>query len=301
VRHAALKALAPEVARRLAAIAEADDADFALEHGAIRHAGARVARVSPGAALLRPRIDLIGGAEAGQLPRRRAEARLGAWLADEIARELWPLCALEAAGRDCVLSGAARGLAYRLFESGGAVDRREHPTPNRADRAALAALGVRFGRHTIYAPALTRPRALRLLTTLRERCFRAPRKAMAAPLAAPFTWADYAAAGFRPLGRRAVRIDAIERLAAAARRAAGRGRDFALDARWSRLIGGDADDLRAALRALGYRRAAARGEETRERWRFPALRAPAASGGGGERTPFTALADLLEARRRSGT
>jgi ATP-dependent RNA helicase SUPV3L1/SUV3 len=298
VRHAALSALAPEVERRLAAIASAEDADFSLERGNVRHASGQVARIAPGASLLRPRIIALGGEAANPLNLRRAMARIEAWLSDEIARELWPLVRLESAARDLELSGAAKGLAFRILESGGALDRREAPHILRSDRAALAALGVRFGRHTIYAPALARSRALRLRAALGPALFRPSRRALSTPLVPELRWADYAAMGFRPCGRRAVRIDMVERLAGQARRSAQTGRDFIVDPGWARMIGGDADDLFAALKALGYRRIGG-GEGATERWRFPAppRERPNADEPG---NAFGGLADLMAARKAKG-
>ncbi|MES1203708.1 MAG: helicase-related protein, partial [Pseudomonadota bacterium] len=72
VRHAALRALAPEVERRLAAIASCEDADLTLDRVGVRHAGAPVAKIAPGAALLRPRIEALGGEAANPLTLRRA-------------------------------------------------------------------------------------------------------------------------------------------------------------------------------------------------------------------------------------
>jgi ATP-dependent RNA helicase SUPV3L1/SUV3 len=307
VRHAAMKALSPEVERRLAALAAAEDADFALERDGVRFGGAAVARIARGAALLRPAVNLIGAQTAQPLSRRRAAARIEAWIADEIARELWPLVGLEGAGRDPDLSAAVKGLAYRLFESGGALDRREAPFLSRADRAALAKLGVQIGRHTIHAPTLFRPRARRLRASLAggER-FRPPRKALSAPMQNGAGWADYAATGFRPCGDRAVRIDAIERLAAIARKAV-QGRDFPLDPAWAKLIGADPVVLGRVLKSLGYRRVAnadAQGGAP-ERWRPPTLkpqRPPDQTDGqaGGAEGAFGGLASLIEARRAKG-
>ncbi len=293
VRHAALRALAPEVSRRLAAIASAEDADFSLDRNGVRLAGALIAKITPGALLLRPQIQPLGGEAANPLDLRRAMARAEAWLADEIARELWPLVRLEGAARDPALSGAAKGLAFRLFESGGAIDRREAPNVLRSDRAALAALGVRFGRHTIYAPALGRSRALNLRAALGPARFRPSRRALSAPLDPALVWADYAAAGFRPCGARAIRIEMVERLAGAARKSAQSSRDFALNPDWARLIGGDLSDLAAALKALGYRRT---GGEAGERWRFPSVQRPRPQGDGPENA-FGGLADLMAARK----
>jgi ATP-dependent RNA helicase SUPV3L1/SUV3 len=104
--------------------------------------------------------------------------------------------------------------------------------------------------------------------------------------------------GFRPCGRRAVRIEMIERLAGQARRSAQSGRDFTVDPGWAKMIGGDADDLFAALKALGYRRVGG-GEGAQERWRFPAPQRERANAED-PRNAFGGLADLMAARKAKG-
>jgi ATP-dependent RNA helicase SUPV3L1/SUV3 len=302
VRNAALKALAPEVARRLAALAEAPAEAFRLHgDGAITANGARVARLSAGADLLKPQASLIGARDAAPVARAAALGRIEAWLAAQITRTLAPLAALD--GARSALSGAGRGLAFRLLEARGALDRAANHALieglTKEDRALLARHGFRIGRHTIFAPALLTPRGAFLLTLLHRltkpagaRIFRAPRNAIALPCAAGLDWADYAAAGFRALGGRAVRINAIERLATAAARARGQGRDFALDPDMAALAGGDLKDLEEALFALGYRRQ--RGEEgAPARWRFPAP--PRAQAPPISENAFSALAALRPA------
>ncbi|MGE3303761.1 MAG: helicase-related protein, partial [Hyphomonadaceae bacterium] len=91
VRNAAMKALGPEVLRRLAAITAAADFAFSLDGAAVRYENAAIARISPGAALLRPQIDLVGAEAADPMARRRATVRLEAWVGAQIARDLAPL------------------------------------------------------------------------------------------------------------------------------------------------------------------------------------------------------------------
>ena len=302
VRNAALKALGPEVARRLAALATAADGEFRIEgDGVITADGARIARVATGNDLLKPLVTLIGARDAPPPARRAAQRRIEAWLADHIAQILAPLAALEGARAD--FSGAGRGLAFRLLEARGALDRAANHQLveglTKEDRALLAKLGYHIGRHTIFARALHTPRAIFMLILLHRltkpagaRVFRAPRKAIAAPCGEGLAWADYAAAGFRALGGRAVRISHVERLANAAARARGQARDVALDPSFAALVGGDLKDAEEALFALGYRRQRAR-EGDAPRWRLPAP--PRAQVPTAPETPFSALAALRPA------
>jgi ATP-dependent RNA helicase SUPV3L1/SUV3 len=76
-----------------------------------------------------------------------------------------------------------------------------------------------------------------------------PAGSPAAPRAAP---AFYAAIGHAVLGDRVLRVDRVERLAAAARRLARNGA-FAPTPELAALIGGSAADLTLVLPGLGYR------------------------------------------------
>lgn len=308
VRNAALRALRPEVSRRLARIAAAeDDAIDLCRDGRVRVDGAAVARLAK-APVLKPRLDLIGGEHAQEHERAAARERLELWLARAVAHDLRPLAALETAWRDGRLPPDARGLAFRLIESAGALDRAHEDLEHmgEAGRAALRRHGVRLGRHSIFLPALVKPRAAHTLALLWRAAhpgrphavFLAPPGALSVALEHPRGWGECAAAGFRPCGRFAVRLDIVERLAEA------------LDApapppepQLARLIGRPARDLPGILGALGYRRVAAT-ETAPAHWRRPPpkrRRQPAAT----PENAFSALANLLPnaaepPRRRRG-
>ncbi|MFO0202261.1 MAG: helicase-related protein [Alphaproteobacteria bacterium] len=74
LRNAAMRALRPEVSRRLAHIAAAADLDFTLlRDGRVRVDGAVVARLTPKQSVLKPRLELVGGADAGALDRAKED------------------------------------------------------------------------------------------------------------------------------------------------------------------------------------------------------------------------------------
>jgi ATP-dependent RNA helicase SUPV3L1/SUV3 len=150
-------------------------------------------------------------------------------------------------------------------------------------RRALGAAHVRIGRHTIYVAGLSGRGALRLLALVRhwssaspaESVFLPPRRALSAPRNDAHAWAAYAAAGFRPVGPFAVRIDAVERLAGALHRTRV-GADLAESADLGSLVGRPARDVAVILRALGYR-LTARGDPATGAptlWRPPSARKP---------------------------
>src|SRR5262249_39708927 len=153
--------------------------------------------------------------------RDAARERLQFWLATAVATELKPLAALEAAWREGKLPAAARGLAFRLIENAGALDRAAQGEIDPTARTAPARLGVRSRRPRLHIPALIRPGPARLAAILQH--YAAPDAhgavflprpgALSAPLDRSRSWAECAAAGFRPFGRFACRFDGLERFA----------------------------------------------------------------------------------------
>jgi ATP-dependent RNA helicase SUPV3L1/SUV3 len=313
VRNAAWRALRPEVTARLRAIASAQNETFELgKDGRIRFRKAAIAKLEPGGALLKPRLTLIGGDAGAEADRHVALARLEAWIAEAIAQDLAPFVALDRAQRDGRLTGAARGIAFRLTENCGGLDRAEAADLvgelTREGRAELGRLGVRIGRHTLYLPALLHPSATRLLAILRHWTLDAPPprapflpggRAMALPIPRDVSWSEAAACGYRPLGRLAVRFDSVERLAEAlhAQRANSAG-DFAIDPNWARIVRRSAHDLPAILAALGYRRIVG-DQETPTLWRLPAqTRAPRPHRRPVD-SPFAVLAEIAQPPQRA--
>jgi len=299
VRNAALRALRPEVSRRLMDIATTPDESITLgRDGRVRVDGAIVAHLVVGAPVLKPRLEIIGGEHAVDTERAAARARLELWLAQTVAHDLRALVALENAWRDGRLPADSRGLAFRLIENAGALDRAHEDISHvsEAGRKALQKHGVVIGRHTIYMPALVRPRAAHTLALLwhaahagkSHAVFLARPGALSASLDTPRSWGECAAAGYRACGRYAVRLDLVEKLADAIE-----APQQMPDAQLARLIGRSLRDLPGVLAALGYRRVPGT-EDAPARWRRAApkrRRKPAAQ----TDNAFSSLANLLPA------
>ncbi len=308
VRNAAWRALRPEVSRRLAGIAAAGDDEIVLvREGRLRVHGAAVARLAPGAPILKPRVALIGAEQAAELERTAARERLELWLARTLEKELRPLVTLEKAWRDGRLPPDARGLAFRMLEQSGALDLNSGPPPELSAqaRAALQRLGVRIGQHTAFMPALIKPRAAAMLAELSHAAHPSPHGrflprpgAVSVPVANALSWRETAAAGYRVCGRFAVRFDAVERLSEAIG-AASVQTPAALTSDMARLIARPLADLPEVLRALGFRHLAA-STATPAGW-VPARPTRTARRERPSDGPFAPLAELLPtkpARRR---
>ncbi|MBI3514743.1 MAG: disulfide oxidoreductase, partial [Proteobacteria bacterium] len=217
-----------------------------------------IARLARGPSVLAPAVEVMASQLLSPDLRERIRLHLTAWIGREIERRLAALFA----ARRAALDGAARGLVYQLTEALGTLPRAavelQLAELDASDRKRLGALGVRLGVECVYLKPLLTPAAM---------AFRAQLYALAHGLKPP-TLADpakpsqrcdaasppalYEAAGFRLLGNRAVRPDALERFAQQVRALAKQGA-FVPSPALAGTIGCKAAELAGLIRALGYR------------------------------------------------
>lgn len=166
LRQAAVRAVTPEINRRLGRLAaETDDAFSVTPDGAVLWRGvltAQIAATPQGADPFSPQARLL--ADLGPTPaRERAQRRLEAWLASEAGRALRDLRRLRQAVETGALKGLPRGIAFRLIEAGGLIDRREVERDlaalSQVERRTLKSFAVRVGVHSVWLPGLQKPRA----------------------------------------------------------------------------------------------------------------------------------------------
>ncbi|HUC64394.1 MAG TPA: helicase-related protein [Stellaceae bacterium] len=253
---AANRVLRGEIAARAQRLAAAPDGEFALAaDGAVTWRGGAVGRLLPGESVLAPRIEALPGDFLEGDLRESVRRRLAEFLRVALHRGLAPLFR----AREAELGGAARGLVFQLGEALGSLPSAEVAAQRAAlaaaDRKALARLGLRLGVETVYIESLLKPRAaaLRGLLWAVWHGAAAPAVPGLAALRDPaVSDAAYRAMGWRVLGPRVLRVDRVERLAAAARRLARQG-PFGATPALAQLAGSSSDDLTAMLPALGYR------------------------------------------------
>ena len=283
LRAAAQKALAGEFSKRAERIVAAGNTDFALSiDGTLRWQGAAVARLLESDDALRPRMLLLADDTLTGSDRERVQARIDLWLDNHAKTLLKPLFDLTASEQ---LTPAARGIAFRLVENFGAIDRAQIANEVRSldqdARAGLRALGVRFGAYNLYIPQLLKPAPSTLvavLWALKNGGLDQPGLGELAGLAAsgrtslPVDTAIppplYRIVGYRIAGARAVRIDILERLADLVRpliawRAtpeaptppdgAAAGNGFTVTVAMTSLLGCAGEDFASVLHGLGYR------------------------------------------------
>ena len=281
VRAAAQKALATEFESRAERFAASANGDFALgSDGTLRWIGAPIASVVAGEQALKPRAVLLADEQLTGPARDKVTARVDRFLAHHIETVLKPL--VDLANADALV-GITKGLAFQLVENFGVLQRRDVAEDVRGldqeSRAALRRLGVRFGAYHVFLPMLLKPAPAGLLTLLwalkedaRDRpgygdvvqVLAAGRTSVVTD--ATFDPSFYRLAGYRLLGRRAVRIDILERLADLIRPAlawkpgtgsrpdgAYDGSRFVVTPAMMSILGATADDMEEILRNLGYR------------------------------------------------
>jgi ATP-dependent RNA helicase SUPV3L1/SUV3 len=308
LRAAANHAVGPEIAKRLGKLAAEADEAFSLSPDGVVLWRGEAAGVVAGGQPFSPRVRLLGelGHEAA---RQRAQRRLEAFVAAEAARRLSPLRKLEAAVAEGKIKGLARGLAYRLIEAGGVLDRAQVREETRAlsqvERRMLRSLGVRIGAHSLYMPGVLKSeaRALAQAVTGRETPdWRPPAGAVSRlPDAGPSARA-LSAHGLRAVRGLAVPVESLERLDELMRGGVKQGAGVLLSDVAREELGWSKAEADTILRGLGYAPAnRAKGGEPIA-WRRRGERKAEPARPGPVHSPFAALAALKEqpppARRR---
>ncbi|MHB0950720.1 MAG: helicase-related protein [Allorhizobium sp.] len=281
VHAAALKALALEFEARAARLHASGNSDLAISSdGLVRWLGDPVARLAESDHILHPRVILLADEQLTGNARDHVVARIERFVNHHISTVLKPLDDLSRADD---LQGLAKGLAFQLVENLGVLFRREVSDDvkslDQEARASIRRYGVRFGAYHIFMPALLKPAPAELITllwALKNDGLDKPGYGDLIPVLAAgrtsvvtdpsFERMLYKLAGFRFLGKRAVRIDILERLADLIRPLlqwkpgqAGRpdgaydGRRFTTTTAMLSILGATPDDMEEILKGLGYR------------------------------------------------
>ena len=315
VQAAAQKALALEFEARAARLHAAGNADLALgSDGTVRWLGDPVARLAASDHIMRPRVILLADEQLTGNARDHVAARIERFVNHHIATVLKPLDDLSRAED---LQGLAKGLAFQLVESLGVLFRRDVADDVKSldqdARASMRKHGIRFGAYHIFMPALLKPAPAELITllwALKNDGLDKPGYGDLIPVLAAgrtsvvtdpsYERAFYKLAGFRFLGKRAVRIDILERLADLIRpllqwkpgtarpEGAYDGRRFMATTSMLSILGATPDDMEEILKGLGYRADSVKPEEAAA---FLAAQAPAAAAA---ETPAEASAETSD-------
>ncbi|MBN9673355.1 helicase-related protein [Roseibium aggregatum] len=284
VRAAAQKALTTEIEARAEKLGKSENGDFVLtSEGVLRWRGEPVAKLVSGEDVLSPTVLLLADEHLTGPARDSVQSRLDLWVKAQIETLLKPLADLKAGEG---LEGLARGIAFRIVEGLGILERQEAADEIRQldqdMRASLRKHGVRFGAYTVFIPALLKPAPSQLLAqlwALKHGTLDMPGMAELPQLSASgrtsipvdeaIDKALYKVVGFRVCGPRAVRVDILERLAdlirpliawkpldaevAPPEGAIEQGGGFTVTVAMTSLLGCAGEDFSAVLKSLGYR------------------------------------------------
>ncbi|MGI9451020.1 MAG: helicase-related protein, partial [Geminicoccaceae bacterium] len=261
---AARRVIGPELVKRAKALVAAGDEAFSLDdRGKILWTMAKnrpptaVGRLMAGATALAPRLEALVGDQLSSDARKAVRQRLALWFDGYLQKVTSVLRDLQAAELD----GAGRGIAFLLVEGLGnvAVATAEGQLKGlrKADRQALSKLGVRFGVRHLYMPAMLKGRAIELrarLWAVQHNRFDVsmPVPGRVSMPAEGLVEEQASALGFEILGSHALRIDMVERLAAALRQKSRESDRFELDASVMAMTGLGAVDLADVVSALGF-------------------------------------------------
>jgi len=302
---AAEKHLAAERGARAAALADAPDAEFAFAaDGAgigVAWRGHRVAALEPGPALGRPRVVPDRALDCLTRPARdRAAARVSAWVDEQVRRRLPGLSALAQAARDPDAGPALRAVAGALEAGGGLVPRAALVAPLDAldgpARRRLRAAGVQLGTLDLFDPRVLKPAAAALRGQLLAIAGRPV--ALSPPGATVLARGGEGAApaaGFRPLGLQAVRVDLVERIARAAHDARAGRAPFRPDPALTISLGLEPATIERLMAELGFRPAPEDEAAPGPRWTWRGLTRPRGPGPAPARpgNAFAGLAGLM--------
>ncbi len=278
LKAAAEAALQVELTRRAKLFANvgyktlAFDFTEGLAYPKLMWEGAPIATLHDSGALFAPRVKLVASTllqgENADLVRDKAQE----WLDTRIAEKLEPLLKLagelngdtEAPEGAAPLSGLARGVAYRLLENYGVISRSlvdgDLRQLDQDARKGLRRFGIRIGASSLYIPVILKPHA----NELRLMMWAMAGKLTALPsLPTPgMVWVEtektaprefYEMAGFQVCGKKAVRMDMLERLADAVRPMGQGSGWFEVTPEIMGLVGLSGEDFAEVMQAAGYK------------------------------------------------
>ena len=248
------------IGTRVSKIVASQDNNFSLDFktGEIDWNSQPVARLTRGASILCPNLeilpnDLIEGPEREQLRRR-----LIAWLRNYLSEQMLPLVKLN----ELKFIGEIRGIVYRLTEGLGSCNQSEvfiqKSKLSVEERKILANSGVRIGIVTIYMPKLLKGKLMPLkgllytVFTSAEPPTEIPNGGATSLTHKAGVSSDwYRVLGFYPSLPLAVRVDLLERLLADVRRLSRNG-PFSVTSNMLISIGASPNDFANLLRVFGY-------------------------------------------------
>lgn len=275
LQAAAVKAVGPEVDRRLTSLCGGNHDIFTLSaKGEILWGGKPVGRIGKSGSVFTPDAELIGGEMGNENLRNLASDRMREFLRSEVTKKLEPLTKLKALSENETVPAPARGFAYILYQENGSVPREAHfqtlKDLDQDSRRPLREIGVVFGQYNIFMKELMKPKPatlLGLLTAFGAGGHGKPFVPFAGVTSIPNTGAfessqysqdALSVAGYRACGPRIIRFDILDRLSKLVRDAQAQkpdhiqGRKFQIMQEMLAILGSTYEEARGVFKALGY-------------------------------------------------
>ncbi|MDG2404709.1 MAG: hypothetical protein P8M25_07085, partial [Paracoccaceae bacterium] len=232
--------------------------DF-TEQGGLMWGNQAVGKLLSGDDPLKPKLEAFVDEEAGQEVVQKVERRLQHFIDRKIATLFEALLNIQ---NDESLAGLARGFAFQMVEALGIVPRAKVVEDVKAldqdARALLRKHGVRFGQFTVFMPLLLKPAPTRLRLVLwslaqglEEFPEAPPPGLVTVPVDTTAAAGGDTMAGYRNAGRRAIRVDMLERLADQLRSEDSRG-GFEAKADMLSITGMTLEQFSDLMLGLGY-------------------------------------------------
>jgi len=234
--------------------------------------GAPVATVHDSGALFGPRVKLVASTLLADENADLVREKIQQWLDERISERMDPLVKLaqelngeiEPPEGAVPLAGLVRGVAFRLIEHYGVMARGEIDGDLRQldqdARKGLRRFGIRIGASSLYMPFVMKPHATELRLAMwamaggKEGLPKIPTPGMvwvAIEEGAPNEF--YELAGFLPCGKKAVRMDMLERLSDAVRPLGQNTGWFEVTPEIMGLVGLSGEDFANVMKASGYK------------------------------------------------
>ncbi len=248
------------IAERVSKIESSKDNNFSLniKTGEINWNNHPIARLTKGASILRPNLEILPSDLIENPEREQLRLRLTAWLRNYLSEQMLPLVRLN----ELKFMGEIRGVVYRLTEGLGCCNQSEISVQKSKlsveERKILANSGVRIGIVTIYMPKLLKGKLMSLKGLLYS-VFSSAELPTEIPDggATSLTYQTgvssdwYRVLGFYPSLPLAVRVDLLERLLADVRGLSRNG-PFSVPSKMLNSIGASPNDFANLLRGFGY-------------------------------------------------
>lgn len=270
--NTARKILKPEIKNRVIQMLKAEHSQFELtDTGQILYQaqlnnplpGVAVAALQKGSAQLKPEIKLVKADLLDGQDEAAVKEKLENWLKTEIETVLENLIPLEE-GKE--LEGAAKGIAFQVYEALGIIRRKDVEeligNLTEDDRRALRQHHIRLGPVLAFIPALNKPAAVKLRAILwslwnsKELPAPTPNAGATSVTVTSIDNLDpqfFQSVGYPVYGPRAIRVDMLDRLISAIFDGAEHG-EFKAKHEMAEWLGCSIPDLYQVLEAMGHKK-----------------------------------------------